>query len=304
MDRSLDTWQGDSGNAMRSQYETLHSDTGKIRNALESGAEAARTGATELVAAQTALAAAVRVAEEKGYTVAEDGTCTPSSAAQQTLLATVSDSGQLQKAMGALETDAETQTAAIKQAIAQANTADSTATEAITNAFADLGATEQMPSGQPQATPVNGPYDSMGTNEKQVCFSNPRDCDASYIANDYNIAWSASKAAFPDGSGESDRQDATRHCIWQALMTESSNADFAKRMADAHEKDQPSPLHGSKEMDEWNNHTGRELGLRLEGDRQAIVDTCVRYAREATIVDPNNMNHNNVDGTSLVIIQE
>lgn len=57
-------------------------------------------------------------------------------------------------------------------------------------------------------------------------------------------------------------------------------------------------------MDEWNNHTGRQVGLRLEGNRQAIIDTCIRYAHEAQVVDPNHMNYNNVDGTSLVVIKE
>ncbi|WP_327112572.1 hypothetical protein OHB12_29115 [Nocardia sp. NBC_01730] len=306
VDKSLDTWQGDSGNAMRDQYELLHSDTGKLRSALEVGAEAARAGATELAAAQAAVAAAVRIAEEKGYAVAEDGTCTPATSAQQTLLATVSDSGQLQKAMGALETDAETRTAAIKQALAQANTADAAATQAIADAFADLPRSDQMPAGQPQAKPVNDKIDNwndLGENEKAVCLQNPRDCNNSRERRDMDIAQAESVNAFP-GDPESTRQDAARHCIWQALTTESASADFAKRMADAHERDKPSPLRGSKEMDEWNNHTGRELGLRLEGDRQAIIDTCIRYAHDAQLVDPNNMNYNNVDGTSLVIIRE
>ncbi|TQM30643.1 DUF6973 domain-containing protein [Nocardia bhagyanarayanae] len=306
VDRSLDTWQGESGNAMRSQYETLHSDTEKIRNALESGVEAARIGATELAAAQSALAAAVRIAEEKGYTVAEDGTCTPSSAAQQTLLATVSDSGQLQKAIGALQTDADIQTAAIRQAIAQANTADTTTTQAINKAFTGLPVAGQTPAGQPQDINVGEKIEDwrdLGDNEWSVCWHNPLDCNNSRNNRDKDIAELESVAAFP-GDPESTRQDAARHCIWQALTTESTDADFAKRLADAHEKDKPSQLPGSKEMDEWNNHTGREVGIRLEGNRQAIIDTCIRYAREAKLVDPNNMDYNNVDGTTLVIIKE
>ncbi|MEV0030586.1 hypothetical protein [Nocardia sp. NPDC050793] len=306
VDRSLGTWQGDSGNAMREQYELLHSDTGKLRNALEAGAGAARTGAAELAAAQAGLSAAVRVAEEKGYTVGEDGTCTPTAATQQTLLGTVSDAGQLQMAMAALEIDADTQTTTIKNLIAQANTADTAATQAITNAFDDLPGSERTPVGQPQALPYDEErkkLGEMGYNEQDVCMDNPFDCKKSNDSGDRDIAWTESAKAFP-GDAESTRQDAARHCIWQALMTESTDADFAKRMADAHEKDQPSKLHGSKQMDEWNNHTGRELGERLEGNRQAIIDTCIRYAQDAKLVDPNNMDYNNVDGTTLVILKD
>ncbi|WP_067807937.1 WXG100 family type VII secretion target [Nocardia beijingensis] len=306
VDKSLDSWQGESGNAMRGEYEAVQSDTGKLRKALELGADAARSGATELAAAQAAVATAVRIAEEKGYTVAEDGTCTPAASTQQTLLATVSDPDRLQTAMRALEADAEIRTAAIKEALNQADAADTAATRAITDAFADLPGSEQTPAGQPQAKPINDGYGSwsdLGENEKSVCLNNPRDCNNSRERRDKQIAQDESAKAFP-GDPESTRQDAARHCIWQGLTTESANADFAKRLADAHEKDKPSPLNGSKEMDEWNNHTGRQVGLRLEGNRQAIIDTCIRYAHEAQVVDPNHMNYNNVDGTSLVVIKE
>ncbi|MET8777628.1 hypothetical protein ABZV58_21710 [Nocardia sp. NPDC004654] len=306
VDRSLDSWQGDSGNAMRKQYELLHSETERLRNALVGGAGAARIGAAELATAQSALSTAVRVAEEKGYDVREDGTCTPAPSTQQILLSTVNDSGQLRTAMAALEIDADAQTAAIKQLLAQANTADIAATQAINDAFNDLPGSERTPVGQPQALPYDEErkkLSEMGYNEQDVCINNPIDCKKSNDSRDRDLAWEESAKAFP-GDAESTRQDAARHCIWQALMTESTDADFAKRMADAHEKDQPSRLHGSKQMDEWNNHTGRELGERLEGNRQAIIDTCIRYAQDAKLVDPNNMDYNNVDGTTLVILKD
>ncbi|WP_420889101.1 DUF6973 domain-containing protein [Corynebacterium simulans] len=68
-------------------------------------------------------------------------------------------------------------------------------------------------------------------------------------------------------------QDADRHCIWQALTTIRSNADFATQVADAHETDHPGTPDAG-DMDQTNNAIGRDVGLRHEGDEQGAINDC------------------------------
>ncbi|WP_417935296.1 DUF6973 domain-containing protein [Gordonia phthalatica] len=103
---------------------------------------------------------------------------------------------------------------------------------------------------------------------------------------------------FP-GNPESTRQDAARHCIWQGLTTESSNAGFAEQVGNAHELDSGSPIEGSSAMDMRNNVTGREVGKRHDGDRVGIISECVSLARNAKRWNPRTAPPNR-DGKGLI----
>lgn len=128
-------------------------------------------------------------------------------------------------------------------------------------------------------------WNDMGPNEQSACKSNPYDCNRSRNNNDQGAAWELSEAEFP-GDQESTKADAARHCIWQGLTTESANMSFAEAMAEAHEIDSPSPIAGSKEMDLYNNNTGRQVGRDNEGNRAEIISQCLRLAHEAKPWDP------------------
>lgn len=101
-----------------------------------------------------------------------------------------------------------------------------------------------------------------------------------------------------------DRLDADRHCLWQALTTESSNADFAKQVGDAHEEDGAGG-NGTNAglMDQYNNITGRKVGLDREGDRQGIRNYCYLLATNARVVTDISTLGTNTSGDELVVLE-
>ncbi|MEJ9078414.1 hypothetical protein WKY82_08330 [Gordonia malaquae] len=149
-----------------------------------------------------------------------------------------------------------------------------------------------------------GTVGPLGKNELSACKWNPYDCKRSFSAGDKEMAESESIKYFPldrYSSGDS-QQDAARHCIWQGLMTESSNADFAEKMANAHEIDKPSG-EAAGTMDMYNNVTGRAIGLRNEGNRAAIISQCVDAARKAQFWDPKKGPAPAPNGEGLIYIR-
>ena len=79
------------------------------------------------------------------------------------------------------------------------------------------------------------------------------------------------------------RLDADRHCIWQALTTIRANVDFARKIGDAHEDDHPGTPE-SREMDQANNQTGRDIGLRHEEDEEGAIDECHAKAEDGQLM--------------------
>ncbi|GEM29109.1 hypothetical protein NN3_01160 [Nocardia neocaledoniensis NBRC 108232] len=143
-------------------------------------------------------------------------------------------------------------------------------------------------------------YSSVGENQRNVCLTNPTDCQRAYPARD--LAQKISSEEFPGPDQGDNRADAARHCLWQAFTTEMANKDFALRLANAHEQDAPGAPE-SNAMDEYNNVTGRAVGLRFEGNLQGIITTSLGYAHEARIV-PNPVGLENEDGNDLIILHE
>ncbi|MFI6042518.1 DUF6973 domain-containing protein [Nocardia sp. NPDC051321] len=140
----------------------------------------------------------------------------------------------------------------------------------------------------------------LGVNERDTCERNPFDCYRTRKVS--HIAVDTSVASFPGAAGERDnRVDAARHCIWMGRTTEGANADFATQMGNAHEIDWPGSAEAGK-MDQWNNITGRGVGLRNEGNTGKIDEACVQYARVAPVTpDPPNPVDNKKADTLVVL---
>lgn len=121
-----------------------------------------------------------------------------------------------------------------------------------------------------------------GLNERRVCATNPIDCLRAKSA--IQDAERLSVERFPGETGDN-IQDADRHCIWQALTTIRSNADFARQIGDAHEIDHPGTPESEK-MDQSNNQIGRDVGLRHENDEDGAINECHAKAEngELTVI--------------------
>ncbi|MDK8846654.1 hypothetical protein QP888_09175 [Corynebacterium sp. MSK297] len=119
-----------------------------------------------------------------------------------------------------------------------------------------------------------------GKNELTVCVTNPYDCARAKSA--IQDAERISSERFPGPSGDN-IQDADRHCIWQALTTIRANVDFARKIGDAHEDDHPGTPE-SREMDQANNQTGRDIGLRHEEDEEGAIDECHAKAEDGQLM--------------------
>ena len=94
---------------------------------------------------------------------------------------------------------------------------------------------------------------------------------------------------------------------WHAPISrrpnETTNAAFAKRLGDAHEQDKPSGAE-SAIMDNFNNITGRAVGLRNEGDVEGIIIECNGYADAAPITpiaDVPTVGQSNPGENSLLV---
>ena len=176
--------------------------------------------------------------------------------------------------------------------------------------------------GQPAALPVHAvhlvsadsedynPYYRIGPAVSARCSLEPFDCSRSIRA--WFDSDAQSKAHYPgrlDSNGKAkyfdDRLDADRHCMWQGMTTEAANAAFAKRLGNAHEEDgensDPPQSSGALEMDQYNNITGRAVGLRHEGDVSGIITECNMYADVARITTPDKFGSNEFENDLVAL---
>lgn len=94
----------------------------------------------------------------------------------------------------------------------------------------------------------------------------------------------SSQAEFDDGN-VGGRIDCFRHTYWNAAMTRSVGADYAKQWADAHENGYPENRATPKDrllsdMDFFNNDVGRKIGEAHENDSDDATKEAVRKAIE------------------------
>ncbi|QGU07860.1 LGFP repeat protein [Corynebacterium occultum] len=147
---------------------------------------------------------------------------------------------------------------------------------------------------------------NAGENETAVCANEPYDCARVYRSGVTDQAHAIGEnTVSPPHDNEG---DAARHCVWQGLTTDVSNAGFASRLAEAHERDNISDPNGvytpaqTAGMDIYNNYTGRQVGIRLDGNPEAIKQVCVSYALAARVTKAPQ-NELPVGGTDLVILR-
>lgn len=76
-------------------------------------------------------------------------------------------------------------------------------------------------------------------------------------------------------SGNDGHNDAFRHAYWNALMTRSYGADFAKKFATAHEQLLGNPP-ARESMDLYNNEQGRSIALSNISASESELATLVR----------------------------
>lgn len=125
---------------------------------------------------------------------------------------------------------------------------------------------------------------NIGRHEAAACATNPYDCKRAKSA--IRDAERISSQTFPNKVTNDNIQDADRHCVWQALTTIRANADFARKIGDAHETDHPgSPEAGH--MDQTNNAIGRDIGLRHEGDEAGAINECHAQAKTGGLIKIN-----------------
>ncbi|MDG3010627.1 hypothetical protein G4X40_10745 [Rhodococcus sp. D2-41] len=177
--------------------------------------------------------------------------------------------------------------------------------------------------GQAVALPVNAvhlvasdsnkqynPYYRIGAQVSLRCSLESFDCSRSVRA--WFDSKKHSEIHYPDrldSNGTAiyynDRLDADRHCMWQAMTTEASNAAFAQRLGDAHEEDgehtDPPQSPGAMEMDQYNNITGRAVGLRHEKDVTGIIVECNSYADSVRIATPDQFGTNTAENDLVAL---
>ncbi|MGV8872175.1 MAG: DUF6973 domain-containing protein [Rhodococcus sp. (in: high G+C Gram-positive bacteria)] len=152
------------------------------------------------------------------------------------------------------------------------------------------------------------PYVIVGSETLKACNDEMYDCTTSMPSWYYSD--NLSKEHYPervDAEGNKtvfdDRLDADRHCMWQGFTTEASNAAFAERLGDAHEADgrEDAPV-GAEEMDQYNNITGRAVGLVHENDTAGIENVCHGYADKARITADPAQFGTNTNANDLVAL--
>ncbi|MET9375827.1 RHS repeat-associated core domain-containing protein [Streptomyces sp. NPDC002992] len=83
------------------------------------------------------------------------------------------------------------------------------------------------------------------------------------------------------------KQNAYRHCIWQAVLTWSFGSRVAKRLGNAHEKNAGSGAAARRDSaaDAYNNVRGREIGRQItawtiHGAKKAACKRCAKLVRQ------------------------
>ncbi len=130
-------WEGGSGDAMRTQIATIHTNASKVATALDLGATAATTGALDISSHRVTALKHVDDATANLYDVADDGTVSASKKMYTVLVARVGVALAM-KTWQKLVDDAAVRTTTVKQALADLLAADLRVESAIRDAFKDF----------------------------------------------------------------------------------------------------------------------------------------------------------------------
>jgi hypothetical protein len=141
VDSSRESWKGAAGEAMRTRFETVRTQSMVVLTALDKGKTTATFSASNYQVAKTLVANAKTNAESapKNFEVKPDGTCEITEITKRAVYSAVGgDADRYSTAIAALTTDADACTAVLKRALANAADVDTVATNAIKAAFTGL----------------------------------------------------------------------------------------------------------------------------------------------------------------------
>ncbi|MET7772974.1 alpha/beta hydrolase [Nocardia sp. NPDC005366] len=167
VDGSYDSWKGAAGEAMRTRFEQVRTQTLKVVEAQEIACDAARLGQFAFASARSRVESVKATAESKSLAVKDDGTCEIPETVKQRIYSSVDgDANRYSTAIAALILDADAQTAALKQALNTAADADTATTKSIETAFANLPDGAAFGNGSHTATPTVKTPPRSGTAEE------------------------------------------------------------------------------------------------------------------------------------------
>ncbi|MFC9664263.1 alpha/beta hydrolase [Nocardia sp. NPDC127606] len=141
VDSSRESWKGAAGEAMRTRFETVRTQSMVVLTALDKGKTTATFSASNYQVAKTLVANAKTNAEAapKNFEVKPDGTCEITEITKRAVYSAVGgDADRYSTAIAALTTDADACTGVLKRALANAADVDTVATNAIKAAFTGL----------------------------------------------------------------------------------------------------------------------------------------------------------------------
>lgn len=108
-----------------------------------------------------------------------------------------------------------------------------------------------------------GLYERMNRKEKELCAKSGSRCQDVYWISRW-AEGTANRYFGRAGFYNSQRREAMRHMVWQALLTWKYGADFARAWGNAHEWAPSGHRHpGDSIRDQQNNSIGRHLGAGL-----------------------------------------
>ncbi|WP_054814265.1 alpha/beta hydrolase [Nocardia arizonensis] len=167
VDGSYDTWKGAAGEAMRTRFEQVRTQTMKVVEAEETAGDAARLGQFAFASARSRVESVKATAESKSLAVKDDGTCEIPETVKQRIYSSVGgDADRYSTAIAALILDADAQTAAMKQALNTAADADTATTRSIETAFANLPDAAAFGNSSSTSTPTVKQPPKNGTAEE------------------------------------------------------------------------------------------------------------------------------------------
>lgn len=116
----------------------------------------------------------------------------------------------------------------------------------------------------------------LGTNEKKVFNSNP--AKGVFVLSNAKAAIKMTSQHWKSTHGyHNDNGDAFRHVLWNAYNAHDCGVSYAKKFADAHEKDYPNDALETK-MDLFNNNLGRTIGSKSYSGNSSQVSYAIRKA--------------------------
>ncbi|WP_336086316.1 alpha/beta hydrolase [Nocardia sp. SSK8] len=243
-DASRDTFRRETGDAMRTRFDEIHTKALLIADALDRGRDAATSAQWTISSAQGFLASKKSDALAKSFEVRDDGTCVISETAKQRLYSAIAShttdptevADKYTVGMAALQLDANTHTAAVQGALTGAMNADTAAESAIESAFENLPTPDSFGNATTPATvtpqpPANGTpqenrrwWDSLTAAQQAEMQATSPKIIGNLDGLPVEVRDKANRATIPD---EQARLDGELTKYQDAMVTAAATGDMA-----------------------------------------------------------------------------